>query len=107
VRSFYLFFDLAVLLFLALSAFALYRAVRDARRARPPARRALAIAAIPFWLVAAGVFIFYPAIVGYGSAAMLAWHPDLAAAVWLIGALLTGVLVARVVWLARTRHSAD
>ena len=106
VRSFYVFFDLAVLLLVALSAFALYRAIRDVRSARPPTHRGLAIAAIPLWMVAAGVFIFYPAIVGYGSAAMLAWHPDLAVSVWLIGALLAGVLVSRVVWLARTRHSA-
>ena len=106
VRTFYVIFDVAVLLLLCLSAFALYRAVVDARRARPPAHRGLAMAAIPVWLVAAGFFIFYPAIVGYGSAAMLAWHPDLAVSVWLIGALLAGVLVARVVWLARTRHSA-
>lgn len=106
VRGFYLVFDLVVALLAGLSGLALYRAVRDARRARPPRHRALAIAAIPLWLVAAGVFIFYPALAGYGSAALLAWHPDLAASVWLIGALLAGVLVARVVWLARTRHSS-
>ena len=106
VRSFYLVFNLVLALLVVLSGVALFRAVRDARRMRPPRHRGLAIAAIPLWLVVAGLFIFYPALVGYGSAALLAWHPDLAASVWLIGALLAGVLVARVVWLARTRHSA-
>jgi len=36
---------------------------------------------------------------------MLAWHPDLLIAVWLIGAVLAGVVVTQVVWLTRTRRS--
>jgi CubicO group peptidase (beta-lactamase class C family) len=105
VRTFYLIFDLVMAAVLALSLLALFRAVRRARRRPQPRHRLLAIATIPLWLVAAALFLFYPALVGYGSAAMLAWHPDLVLAVWLIGAVLAGVVAAQSVWLTRTRDT--
>lgn len=107
VRTFYLIFDLVMAALLALSILALFRAIRHARRNTQPRYRLLALVTIPLWLVAAGLFLFYPALTGYGSAAMLAWHPDLAFAVWLIGAVLAGVLVANIVWLTRTRRIAS
>lgn len=103
VRTFYLIFNLVMVALLALALLALFRAVRHARRGTAPRHRLLAIATIPLWLLAAGLFLFYPALAGYGSAAMLAWHPDLALSVWLIGAVLAGVVVAQVAWLTRTR----
>jgi CubicO group peptidase (beta-lactamase class C family) len=105
VRTFYLVFDLVIAALLARSLLALYRAVRDIRRSSLPRHRALAIGAVPLRLLAAGLFIFYPTLIGFGHKALFAWHPDLALSVWIIGAVLLAVAVARIVWILRTRGS--
>lgn len=106
VRRFYIIFDVLVALLLAAAVVALIRAVRDARRRRPPRHRVLAVVGVPARAALAALVLGYPALIGYGWTAMGYWHPDLALALALVGGVVLATAVARVVWLLRTRASA-
>jgi CubicO group peptidase (beta-lactamase class C family) len=109
VRTFYLIFNLVLAILLGLATFALVRAVLDLKmkRSRAARRPVLAGIAALLWLLAALLFIFYPTLTGFGPDAMRAWHPDLLAAVWVIGALLAAVFACRIVWLVKTLTAGE
>jgi hypothetical protein len=106
VRRFYIIFDLLVALLLAVAVASLARAVRAAKRRRPPRHRLRAAAGVPARVALAALALGYPALIGYGWTAMRYWHPDLALALALLGGLLLATAVVRVVWLLRSRVGA-
>ena len=106
VHRFYVIFDLVVALLLATAVMALVRAVRAAKRRRPPRHRRRAMAGVAARAVLAALALGYPMLTGYGWEAMGYWHPDLALALALLGGVTLAATVARAVWLQRSRWAA-
>ena len=103
VRRFYLAVDIVLALLIALGVFGLGRAVRDVMqgRSRHPVRGVLGVLV---WVALTAVVLSYPLVTGVGWKAMAVWHPDLAFALAMLGALFLATAGLRVVALARQRR---
>jgi hypothetical protein len=103
LKTFYLFFDLVVLLLVALAGHALFRAVRALRRREQPSHRARAWVGVAARAAAGGLVLGAPLLLGIGWGGAFLWTPDLAIVALALGTLLVGTALLRLAWLWRTR----
>jgi CubicO group peptidase (beta-lactamase class C family) len=103
LKTFYLFFDLVVLLLVALAGYALFRAVRALRRREQPSHRARAWVGVAARAAAGGLVLGAPLLLGIGWGGAFLWTPDLAIVALALGTLLVGTALLRLAWLWRTR----
>jgi CubicO group peptidase (beta-lactamase class C family) len=103
LKTFYVFFDLVVLLVVALAGYALYRAARALLRREPPPHRVRASVAVAVRAVVGGLVLAAPPLVGVGWGGAFLWTPDLAIVALVLGALLVATALVRLAWLLRAR----
>ena len=88
LRTFYVVFDLVVLLLVALAGFAVYRGVAALRRRERPNHRARAWSGIALRGLGALLLLGAPPLLGIGWPAAFLWMPDLALATLMLGLLV-------------------
>jgi len=103
LKTFYVFFDLVVLLLAALAGYALYRAARALLRREPTPHRVRASIGVAARAVAGGLVLAAPLVVGVGWSGAFLWTPDLAIVALVLGGLLVATALVRLTWLWRGR----
>jgi CubicO group peptidase (beta-lactamase class C family) len=103
LKTFYVYFDLVVLLLFALAVYGLFRAARALRRHAPPRHRAKAFGGIAARAAAGGLLLAAPPLLAVGWSGAFLWSPDLALVALVLGGLLVVTALVRLVWLMRVR----
>jgi CubicO group peptidase (beta-lactamase class C family) len=103
LKTFYVFFDLIVLLLVALAGYALYRDARALRRREPSRHRVMALLGVAARAAAGVLVLAAPPLLGVGWSGAFLWTPDLAIVALALGSLLVATALVRLAWLWRVR----